>query len=253
MGRDDLDIEFGRYAEWLAEAALALELPDPVPAACRGTANPVLFERMADSIGARPGMTVLDLGCGIGGPGAWLATERGCNVIGVDLMEPGVRALKRLFPEQPAVVASSTSLPFPNARFDAVWILGVIELIADKNAALREVQRVLAPRGRVGLYTYVARAPLNHVPRADRFEPVETVRSAIAAAGLEIVEAERVELPKKPEDWRASTVAVRQELWNRHRGDPLLEAVEGELSKISRLCSSGDVEPWHFVLTKGAQ
>ncbi|HZK51821.1 MAG TPA: class I SAM-dependent methyltransferase [Actinomycetota bacterium] len=152
MGRERLEIEFGRHAGWIVEAIEAHGL-DAIPAACRGAGDPNLFGLLADAMGAKPGTLVLDVGCGIGGPGAWLASERRCDVVGIDVMEEPVRGLKRLFPQLSAVVASSRWLPFRNATFDATWAIGVIETIAHKNEALKEVARVLVPDGRLAAYT----------------------------------------------------------------------------------------------------
>ena len=60
-GRERLEDEFGRYATWVAEAVEGLRIDDPVPAACRGTGDPRLLERLTKMVGARPGMRFLDV------------------------------------------------------------------------------------------------------------------------------------------------------------------------------------------------
>src|SRR5216117_2599784 len=103
MGRERLEAEFGRYATWVAEAVDGLDIADPIPAACRGTGDPLLLERLARSIAVRPGMRFLDVGCGLGGPAAWLNRACGCLVVGVDVMELAVHGLRRMFSDLPAV------------------------------------------------------------------------------------------------------------------------------------------------------
>lgn len=44
----------------------------------------------------RPGMRVLDVGCGIGGPARYFASEQGCQVSAIDLTEEFVSAAKAL-------------------------------------------------------------------------------------------------------------------------------------------------------------
>ena len=47
-------------------------------------------QALTDFMQLRPGMHLLDVGCGIGGPARYFA-ERGCQVTGVDLTEEFVR------------------------------------------------------------------------------------------------------------------------------------------------------------------
>lgn len=252
-GRERLETEFGRYAEWLAEAIASLSFDDPVPAACRGTGNPALFERLASHLGARPGMTVLDVGCGIGGPGAWLMTERGCRVIGVDVMHPAICGLKLLFPDLPAVVGTIDKPPFGADTFDSAWMLGVLELLDNKQQALAALQRVIRPEGRIVIYSFVIAADeLDDVPEADIFERPQVVIETAASVGLVVIHAARiVGLPKVPDEWRDRIAQVRGRLWDLHPNDPRLERVEVDIARITRICNSNQVEPWEFVLEKG--
>jgi ubiquinone/menaquinone biosynthesis C-methylase UbiE len=43
--------------------------------------------------------------------------------------------------------ASAESLPFPDATFDVAVSNGVLNLVPDKDAAFREIRRVLRPGG----------------------------------------------------------------------------------------------------------
>ena len=60
-----------------------------------GGGKPVTV-RLAKVAGAAPGMRVLDVGGGFGGPARTLAVEFGCHVTTVDLTESYVRAAKML-------------------------------------------------------------------------------------------------------------------------------------------------------------
>src|SRR5215207_5996267 len=50
----------------------------------------------AAEIGFARGAHLLDIGCGIGGPSRFFATEGGCRVTGIDLTEDYVRAAEAL-------------------------------------------------------------------------------------------------------------------------------------------------------------
>lgn len=112
---------------------------------------------LARDAGAEPGMRVLDVGCGVGGPARTLAAEFGCTVTGVDITESFVRAA-RMLSERTGLtdrvsfrVAGATGLPFESGSFDLVWSQNVIMNVADKAACFAEMTRVLAPGGRVAL------------------------------------------------------------------------------------------------------
>lgn len=252
MGRERLEIEFGRYSEWLVEAIQSLHMEDPVPAACRGTANPTLFEEAAQSLGVRAGDLVIDIGSGLGGPGAWLASRTDCSVVGVDVMEPSAKGARLLFPHLNGLVASSRALPFKGAVFDRAWCLGTIETIADKQTALREIGRVVKAGGRAVVYTFVVVSDLDEdAPLADRLESRMSLETKMTAAGFVIDEARLLkELPAAPARWKDSMLAVRQEVRSRHSGDDEYSSVSRELDKVSRLFSSSLIEPWLFGLQK---
>ncbi|MGH2774177.1 MAG: class I SAM-dependent methyltransferase [Actinomycetota bacterium] len=250
MGRERLEIEFGRHAGWIVEAIEAHGL-DAIPAACRGAGDPTLFGVLADAMGARPGALVLDVGCGIGGPGAWLASERRCDVVGIDVMEEPVRGLKRLFPRLRTVVATSRALPFRNETFDATWAIGVIETIAHKSEALRELSRVLVPEGRLAAYTFVStESRIDDAPMADRFQPLETLVEDFESGGFRILNTEPTTLAGPPAAWRDAQNSALAHANRLHRDDPAHETVDRERQKFARLFTSGEIQAWVIIGAK---
>ena len=117
--------------------------------------------RLADLADIRPGMHVLDMGCGIGGPARFLA-QRGCQVTGVDLTADFVLLARELnartgLADQIDIrEADATALPFADAMFDVAWTQHVAMNIADKAAFYGEARRVLRPGGRLAMFDVVA-------------------------------------------------------------------------------------------------
>lgn len=158
----------------------------------------------AERAGLRPGMHVLDLGCGIGGCSRPIAVERQCRVTGIDLTREFVEAARELtrrcgigdgiaFEE-----ADALALPFPDGTFDHVWCHYVTMNIADKRGLAAEIARVLKPSGRFSLVEVAAGpagAPTYPMPWA--LEPAASflaapgeMEAALTDAGLRILAAE---------------------------------------------------------------
>ncbi|UOY02009.1 class I SAM-dependent methyltransferase [Blastococcus sp. PRF04-17] len=115
-----------------------------------------------DLLDLRPGMRVLDLGCGEGRH-AFEAYRRGADVIAVDWGVAEVETTKRWLGaiaeagEAPAgaryevVRGDLLHLPFPDASVDRVMASEVLEHIPDDATAFAEIVRVLKPGGRVAV------------------------------------------------------------------------------------------------------
>ena len=96
-------------------------------------------------LAAQPGERVLDLGCGDGQLTARIAAM-GANVQGVDASGAMVAAARGR--GIAADEASAERLPYPDARFDAVFSNAVLHWVGDQDGMMAEVHRVLKPGGR---------------------------------------------------------------------------------------------------------
>ena len=247
-----LEVEFGWHAERVTEAGLALGLADLVPIACRGSSHPALLDHVARLIGARPGLAVLDGGCGLGGPMAWLAREHGCSVVGVDLMASAVRGARRLFPTSTVLVASLTALPFAADTFEAAWALGSLSTIPEVHLAARELRRVLAPGGRLAVYDFVATTAIPPgAPVANAFTAPGALAGHLAAAGLTVLASDRApDVGAAPAAWREPVLAVEREIAHCHGGDPRFRLEASERAAFGRLQVSGCIVPWLLLVER---
>jgi len=113
-----------------------------------------------DHLDTRPGDLVLDVGCGTGMFHPALCARGARVIVGLDASPTMVAATQRQASEQglsvAAMVGDAQHLPLPDDAYDRVMANHVFFFIPDQRAALREMQRVLKPTGRVLLMTNAA-------------------------------------------------------------------------------------------------
>ncbi len=111
------------------------------------------LERIATAIGVLPGQTLVDIGCGQGGPGMWVARTTGAQLTGIDISPIAVaqaagRAMAfGLEGRARFQTGEFAATGMPDAAFDAAISVDVLWVAPDKPAALREVARILRPGG----------------------------------------------------------------------------------------------------------
>lgn len=105
----------------------------------------------------RPGMRLLDCGCGVGSITVGLAgAVAPGEAIGIDFQSAQVARATAFATERGVTnarfeVASAYALPFPDASFDAVFANTLLLHLAEPLRALREMRRVLTPDGVVAI------------------------------------------------------------------------------------------------------
>ena len=158
---------------------------------------------LAAQLGLKPGMAVLDIGSGLGGPARQMAGF-GCRVTGIDLTPEYVEvanSLTRRMGMSGQVAfqqANADRLEFANGSFDGVTMLHVGMNVAEKAALFRAVHSALRPGGffaiydvmRVGEGEIAFPTPWSAEAGTSFVETPTLYRTALAAAGFGI-EAER--------------------------------------------------------------
>jgi SAM-dependent methyltransferase len=120
---------------------------------------------LAAQAGVGPGVEVLDLCCGIAGPGRLLTGELGCTYLGVDASASAVALARERVGDLRCRFAIAQVPPLPEGSFDVVLLLETMLAFADKDALAREVAATLRPGGRFA-FTFEEGPPLTTAERA---------------------------------------------------------------------------------------
>ncbi len=121
-------------------------------------------------IGLRPGMKILDLGCGWGGFAAF-AAERGATVVGYTVSREQAAWVKERYASLPIDIRVDD---YRNAtgRHDAVVSIGLMEHVGPKNhrAYMQQARRLLEPGGVVFIHTIGGNVPRKRIdPWFDKY------------------------------------------------------------------------------------
>lgn len=106
---------------------------------------------LGEAMGLKPGMRVLDLGCGVGGPQRALAKRFGASIVGLNISEYQLgkcAAYNRqagLDPLCTVMHGDFMNIPADDRSFDAAYQVEAIPHAPDKVGAYSEVFRVLRP------------------------------------------------------------------------------------------------------------
>jgi ubiquinone/menaquinone biosynthesis C-methylase UbiE len=124
-----------------------------------------LLRHVALALRLSRGQQLVDLGCGRGGPGLWLAREAGVSLVGVDFSPAAVdqathrAALFGMTGHARFVVGDLTSTGLPAGIADAAVSIDAFHFAADPAAAAAEARRILRPAGRLVLTNWQPKVP----------------------------------------------------------------------------------------------
>lgn len=173
---------------------------------------------LAEQAGVGPGRSVLDLCCGVAGPGRFVTRELGCVYVGVDSSESAVSIAAERARGLPCRFVVGEVPPLPAGLFDAVFLLETMLAFPDKEALLGHVVRVLPAGGRFA-FTLEEGVPLTESERARMpagdtvwLTPLDEMHALLTRAGL---------LVRWEEDWSASHGEVAAALATAYDADSI--------------------------------
>jgi SAM-dependent methyltransferase len=147
---------------------------------------------MARQAGIAPGVSVLDLCCGIAGPGRLITHELGCAYLGVDVSASALDIARERTGDRPCRFEVSRIPPIPPGPFDVVLLFETMLAFPDKETLLRDISRALTTGGRFA-FTMEEGPPLNEaerkrMPDADTvwLTPLQKMLTCLERVGLAV-------------------------------------------------------------------
>ncbi|HEX5940084.1 MAG TPA: class I SAM-dependent methyltransferase [Dehalococcoidia bacterium] len=152
------------------------------------------LRQLADALNLSPGSKLADLGCGMGGPGLWIAREKQAILSGVDLSAVAIaQATKRAKSLGLHDVSQFSTGTFADsglaaASMDAAITVDALQYAPEKRAAIWEFARILRPGGRLAFTAFeLAADRVVDVPvLAD--DPVSDYRPLLEDSGFRVLE-----------------------------------------------------------------
>jgi SAM-dependent methyltransferase len=147
---------------------------------------------LAARAGIGRGVSVLDLCCGVAGPGRFVTRQLGCAYLGVDSSASALAIAAERAAGLPCRFEQAHVPPLPTGPFEVVLLLETMLAFRDKEALLREVARALPAGGRFA-FTLEEGGPLNEaeqalMPAADTvwLTPLDEMHALLERAGLAV-------------------------------------------------------------------
>jgi SAM-dependent methyltransferase len=180
---------------------------------------------LAHHAGVGPGVSVLDLCCGIAGPGRLLTRELGCDYLGVDSSASAVAIARERARDLPCRFEVAEIPPLPPGEFDVVLLLETMLAFQDKEVLLGGISDALPAGGRFA-FTLEEGRPLSQSERAQMpdadtvwLTPLNEMHALLEGAGLTVRGQEDWSEPHRAtaEALAAAYARVDDELMAAHR------------------------------------
>jgi cyclopropane fatty-acyl-phospholipid synthase-like methyltransferase len=200
-------------------------------------------DRLLPSLRLAPGMTVLDVGSGLGGPARQVARSTGCTVVGIDITPAYVDAARALtetagLTDQVQFLCADIAT-LERIEFDAAYTMHVQMNVAHKKTFFSEIARRVRPGARFATFEVCRNGEAEPAPPlpwsldgTDSFlATAEELRTTIESCGFDL------------DEWVDETTWVRQ--WFEHAAARI--AAAGTQATLPALLNDGPTRMMNYA------
>jgi SAM-dependent methyltransferase len=149
---------------------------------------------VADRAGVAPGVCVLDLCCGIAGPGLFVTASRGCTYLGVDEDADAIAVARQRARQAGLTVDLEVAHlpPVPAGRFEVVLLLETLLAFRDQRTLFDGIRNSLVTGGRLAVTVEeglpLTRSERRQMPGAETvwLTPLSDLLSDLARTGFRV-------------------------------------------------------------------
>ena len=179
---------------------------------------------LAAAFKVEPSQRLVDLGCGCGGPGLYLASNDSASLDGIDISAVAVQlateaALQRSMSSRARFhVADAASTGLPTASYTGVVSIDAMQLMPAPAKVIAEAARLLQPGGTLAFTTWCLPEPWRNRAVVPDYRPL------LEAQGLEILSY------AEPSNWRERQLRVYE--LTRERSTELEAEVRSSVARL---------------------
>jgi cyclopropane fatty-acyl-phospholipid synthase-like methyltransferase len=219
-------------------------------------------------LGLTSDSSLLDLGCGPGGPLVFVVRTTGCVGTGLEMSAPAIasgqaRAQRDGVDARIGFAQADLDLALPVGRslYDAAMSLDVVLHLRDRRVLFERVARVLRPNGRL-LFTDagVVSGPVSSEEFQRRgahgftqFVPAGFNERSIAAAGLRLIESEeRTASVSRNARGRLGALEAHRAALEQRIGKAEINRQQAYLETVAELSERGALSRWMYLAQQDA-
>jgi len=194
------------------------------------------LRRMAAELRLGPGATLVDLGCGRGGPALWMARETGARLVGVDFSAVAIEQAKAraadlgMAGKAQFVVGTFADTGLEANVADGAMSEDALQYVPDKRAAVAEAARILRPGGRLVFTAFELDAGRTAGLPVFGVDPVEDYRPLLMDGGFTVEAYEEAPGWPEPVTTTYSALLNASGALTQEMGQPAAAALFTELS-----------------------
>jgi sterol 24-C-methyltransferase len=163
--------------------------------------------KVAEALNLRPGMKVLDIGCGIAGPMKNIAEKSGAEIVGLNINTYQIGKAKSYIQKSGLEnrcsfhLGSFMGVDLPDASFDAIYAIEATPHAPNKTQCFKEIYRLLKPGACFAGYEYALlknydpnnaehlqiMEDLEHGGGLQKVTSIEEVKKCFSDAGFQIL------------------------------------------------------------------